>query len=473
MTCFKKIEAVFFSLLLSFLPFMLPVKAESTTGSITINNAIVDQTYSIYKILNLDSFDTTTGQFSYSVTSDWKDFFTGSNAGAAYMRADSEGNISLISSISALQLQTLASDALSYANTNGIAATASQKASSTSITFENLDLGYYLLSSSQGTLCSLDTTAPSVVIEEKNKAPVLTFEALEEDVWHASTTATIGQNASYRLCITAEPGAENYVVSLSLPTAMDFGSVSGVTLNGTALLAGTDYSVTNADNTYTFTFSQSFLNTISEESQIILNFSASLNANAVVGGRTGGNISSAWLSYGSSSAAVESDPINVATYTYQVSVVKTNPDNLVLNGAQFSLYEGNTLIYFVDEGNGQYRVADAQDSNTISTFSAGAITLNGLGNGSYSLSETSAPAGYNALSEPYDFTISSASLLATVDTNSDGTKTWVWGGVHVINQSGTEMPETGSTGLLICLIGGICLVIIGLIWRYRLHAAKA
>jgi len=161
---------------------------------------------------------------------------------------------------------------------------------------------------------------------------------------------------------------KNYVASLSLPAAMDFGSVSDVTLNGTALLAGTDYSVTNTDNTYTFTFSQSFLNTISEESQIILNFSASLNANAVVGGRTGGNISSAWLSYGSSSAAIESDPINVATYTYQVSVVKTNPDNLVLNGAQFSLFEGDTLIYFVDEGNGQYRVADAQDSNTISTF---------------------------------------------------------------------------------------------------------
>jgi hypothetical protein len=473
MTCFKKIQAVFFSLLLCFLPFMLPVKAQSDTGSITVNNAIADQTYSIYKILNLDSFDTTTGQFSYSVTSDWKDFFTGSSAGAAYMRADSNGNISLISSPTAAQLQTLASDALSYANTNNIAATASQKANDTNIAFENLQLGYYLLSSSQGTLCSLDTTAPSVVIEEKNKAPVLSFEALEDDVWHASTTATIGQNASYRFCITAEPGAKNYVVSLSLPAAMNFGSVSDAALNTTTLLAGTDYSVTNTENTYTFTFSQSLLDSISEESQITLNFSASLNANAVVGGRTGGNICSAWLSYGSSDDVIESDPVNVATYTYQVSVVKTNPDNLVLNGAQFSLYEGDTLIYFVDEGNGQYRVADAQDASTISAFSAGAITLNGLGNGSYSLSETAAPAGYNALSEPYDFTISSASLLATVDTNSDSTKTWVWGGVHVINQSGTEMPETGSSGLLICLIGGICLVIIGLIWRYRLHAQKA
>jgi uncharacterized surface anchored protein len=254
---------------------------------------------------------------------------------------------------------------------------------------------------------------------------------------------------------------------------MNFGSVSDAALNTTTLLAGTDYSVTNTENTYTFTFSQSLLDSISEESQITLNFSASLNANAVVGGRTGGNICSAWLSYGSSDDVIESDPVNVATYTYQVSVVKTNPDNLVLNGAQFSLYESNTLIYFVDEGNGQYRVADAQDASTISAFSAGAITLNGLGNGSYSLSETAAPAGYNALSEPYDFTISSASLLATVDTNSDSTKTWVWGGVHVINQSGTEMPETGSSGLLVCLIGGICLVIIGLIWRYRLHAQKA
>jgi len=68
---------------------MLPVQAQSDSGSITINNALADQTYTIYKILNLESYDTTSGQYSYSVPNDWKDFFTGSNAGASYMRADS------------------------------------------------------------------------------------------------------------------------------------------------------------------------------------------------------------------------------------------------------------------------------------------------------------------------------------------------------------------------------------------------
>lgn len=57
------------------------VKAEETgetqlaSGSITINNAVIGQTYSIYKILELESYDKVQGLYSYKPVDAWKDFF--------------------------------------------------------------------------------------------------------------------------------------------------------------------------------------------------------------------------------------------------------------------------------------------------------------------------------------------------------------------------------------------------------------
>lgn len=48
--------------------------ASTGDGKITINNAIAGQTYKIYKILELESYDATTGNYAYKATSDWKTF---------------------------------------------------------------------------------------------------------------------------------------------------------------------------------------------------------------------------------------------------------------------------------------------------------------------------------------------------------------------------------------------------------------
>ena len=40
-------------------------------GTITINNAVVGQTYTIYRILELESYNLTTKAYSYKATTDW------------------------------------------------------------------------------------------------------------------------------------------------------------------------------------------------------------------------------------------------------------------------------------------------------------------------------------------------------------------------------------------------------------------
>lgn len=77
MKLIKKIAAIMFAFMMVF-SLSTNVKAESgsqeakTKGTITISNAIKDQEYKIYKILDLESFNSTEGSeaYSYKLTND-------------------------------------------------------------------------------------------------------------------------------------------------------------------------------------------------------------------------------------------------------------------------------------------------------------------------------------------------------------------------------------------------------------------
>lgn len=50
--------------------------AADTNGSITIQNPVNGQTYDIYLMFELESYDTTANAYAYQITNDWKDFVT-------------------------------------------------------------------------------------------------------------------------------------------------------------------------------------------------------------------------------------------------------------------------------------------------------------------------------------------------------------------------------------------------------------
>ena len=87
MKLIKKIAAIMFAFMMV-VSMSCNVKADDTTtetgeGKITINNAIPGQTYKIYKILELESYDPTTGNYAYKVTPEWKSFVE--NEGKGYL----------------------------------------------------------------------------------------------------------------------------------------------------------------------------------------------------------------------------------------------------------------------------------------------------------------------------------------------------------------------------------------------------
>ena len=103
MKLIKKIAAIMFAFMMVF-SLSTNAKAESgvqgkQTGTITINKAIKDQEYKIYKILDLESFsydygaDPNEGAYSYKLTSDvWADFFK-TGDGAAYVNVDEQNYV--------------------------------------------------------------------------------------------------------------------------------------------------------------------------------------------------------------------------------------------------------------------------------------------------------------------------------------------------------------------------------------------
>ena len=92
--------------------------------------------------------------------------------------------------------------------------TISRTTAGNTVVFDNLNLGYYLVDTTLGTLCFLDTTAKEVMIAEKNEEPTVDKEVKEDSTgeFGSTNTAQIGDTVEFRTTIHAKKGAQSYVL---------------------------------------------------------------------------------------------------------------------------------------------------------------------------------------------------------------------------------------------------------------------
>ena len=453
----KTFKKLFAALLAAALVLAMAVPAfavtnTGTNGSITIDNAVDGETYTIYRMFKLDSYNG--DAYSYTVEPAWETFFS-TGAGKDYITLDGQGHPTWKAGVDSTDdsdtVAALAKAALTWAKVKGITGTA-ETATGDTVTFFNLDLGYYLVDSSMGALCGLNTTTPNVTITEKNEKPTIEKKVKNHNNdWVDENTAKIGDTVEYKVAINVKAGAQNYVVTDTMEKGLSFDSKTlTVTCNGATATLNSDYSLElNKNNTtFTLTFDDNYVAGKVGET-IVVTYTATLNENAVVAG----NKNSATLHYGNKQTVNK----ETTTYTYEFDLVKVDgTTNKLLDGAKFKLYDAKdsvTPIKVVPVAGG-YRVANGNEAGATETIAVtgGKVRISGLDKTTYWLEETKAPDGYNMLTErkPVDLTNGSNNTTLTSDTWSEADH-----GVAVENNAGTVLPSTGGMGTtLFYVIGG-------------------
>lgn len=484
----KRFICVLLALVMAF-AMAIPTFAEQegtlSEGSITINDAVPGQTYKVYRILDLESYNKDTGAYAYKANSAWSDWLKEQKA---YVEIDDQGYVTWFEDASAADFakaaQAHAADSNISADDTAPASAAEEGKTYSSVSFKNLKLGYYLVDTTLGTLCSLDTTNPNVVMKEKNEVPT-NEKKVEEDsngIYGPNNDADIGQTVNFKSTITAQAGAENYVFHDKMSVGLTFVSVTEITLKGENVNTNYYTIVTKKvedaeaeeeglddDCTFEVRFTKSFCDTLKAGEEIVISYSAILNENAVVAGE--GNINESKVSYGDSSNIKTTPPSGTKTYTWDVDIFKytmstdnndegaegdpATPTPIPLAGAKFTLSKnsnGTNPIKLIAQDANVYRVADDASAVTeITTDTSGEFAIKGLDSDTYYLTETKAPDGYNKLAAPIKVVISDDGKI-TVDNK-------VVNKVEVLNQTGPELPSTGGIGTTIFyIIGGILVV---------------
>ncbi|MDO4732894.1 MAG: SpaA isopeptide-forming pilin-related protein, partial [Bacillota bacterium] len=437
------------------------------------------QVYRVYRMFELESYNAESGAYAYKVSSNspWYSFVQG--VGSAYVSADAQGYITWTGEKTDKAYAAFASAALAFAKANSILPDSTvgpiAEGQSTAV-LQDVPLGYYLVDSSLGSLCILDTTNPDANIFEKNDGTDVGKEVKEDStaVFGERNDAELGELVEFKNTITAGAGAEKYVMHDKM-YGLTFKEVTGVTLNGkpvpTDAYTVRDQNLSH-DCTFEVIFSDSFCASLVENDEIIVYYTATVNSDAVI--RDEGNPNETWVSYGEfPTTSTEKDITRTYVWDFNIKKFTTYlcPDDNCfieefLADAAFyvfreysetisgQLYTGKEYAVFGVNGRFSHWTRVETEATNLVSDENGNIKVSGLDSGVYYLKETQAPDGYNILTEPVKIVIKSD---GTVTDNRD--EVLADNTIKIENKSGTILPSTGGAGTTLFYVLGGALVL--------------
>ncbi len=450
-----------------------------TTGSITITNALGGETYNAYQILYLESYDAEKKIYAYKANSAWEEWL---KTQTAYVSFNDQGYVTWVEGASAADFAKAAKGQLSDKTPGGSV----KPSENGSATISKLELGYYLVDSTVGALCELNTTKPNMEITDKNLKPTIKKEVQEDsdESWGDVNDADIGQTVNFKSTVSAKPGARKYVVHDKMDAALKFDGVTSIKVGDATLTEGADYTVVTTDLpdecTFHIAFTETYLNSITADTDIVINYTAKLTSSAVAGT---GYVNKTWLDYGDNQ---HTEPDTTTTYTWKLPIYKYHKDGetqKALAGAEFILYKGseeNRVYAQVTDGKLTGWTETKAEATKLVSDDAGRIEVEGLDADTYYLEETKAPGGYNKLAGPVKVVIShtvtdkGAHMTHTLKQGTTDIELEKVNEVEIENKSGTELPSTGGIGTTIFYVLGSILVIgaaVLLITKKRMSAA--
>lgn len=453
------------------------------TASITISNAAKGETYTIYKLFDATVTGTKGGSIAYTgdIPTGLTDYFT----------KDSVGNIS--EKAAARNESKEMSDGLRDALktwTVTATATASAESDGSTLTFKNLPYGYYVVTTTQGEqTITVDSTNPNAKIVDKNGTVPsdLSKTVNDDDVNFGDTvTYTVTFNTSnYDGNGTAAKKIMSYTIEDTLPDFLSNVTVTSIIVDndGSAETTNDRANVTDQFNNkkivldwYDETNSK-FL--YDNGATVTLTYTAVVTDKAKIDGNGNTNtVTVKWTDEnveGLQGNLTDSETI----YTYAIALKKVNDAGTPLAGATFELpfYVKETADTADDAYIYAGTTAGTGLTNQLTTPASGEITIKGVAPGDYSITEVTAPNGYNKLTAPVSVTAKKTSDTTTnttfyikdgepVQSNVGGATEVTYTNANlaatailVINKSGAELPSTGGMGTTIFYIAGTVLVL--------------
>ena len=205
-------------MLVMVLSLSVPVFAEESTGSVTVTNATIGETYTVYKIfdasIKLSDDGESAEAVSYSIQKS-NQFFSplfgadGTADNPFFTYRANTGSVEKNKGVNDSELITYLTKLVE--NGNYTPAIAPIVASTKTVKFDKLPYGYYLITSSLGTMVTINSNTPDVKVIDKNQEPVPDFDKqvqIGEDkdgnpIWGDSNSAGIGEQITYKISFTS------------------------------------------------------------------------------------------------------------------------------------------------------------------------------------------------------------------------------------------------------------------------------
>ena len=403
----------------------------SITITLPTDNAGTNEeiTYTVYKVFDATS-DGTTSAISYKIDATNGELSAAMTA--AGFAVDGADNVSGPASLDADAIAAIAA----YAKDS--IGTFKAKPSDGTLQITGLEYGYYYITTTTGSVVTVDSTNPNAEVNDKNTIPgkpdkkITGASSYDEDGQKA--LAQVGTDVKYTVTIKKVAGATNYVFHDVMDSRLSYNN--DVKVTPADVVKSTE---TAEGDTITVTFDNDKLAALEDNTDITITYSAKITAEALSEDPAK---NTATLDYGEGHTT---DKDETEVYTAKFTVTKQDDQKKPLAGAGFVVKNADNKYYKLD--NGVVTWVDSIDNATEYTSDAeGKVTaFTGLANGTYTLVEKTVPAGYNKAADS-TFTIAEHDYTAT---NLEQAKT-------VENKSGTELPSTGGMGTtLFYIVGGL------------------
>lgn len=414
--------------------------AAAETGSITITNAIAGETYKIYKVFDL-TYKGSNVSYTFTKTESntaLYDALCATDSPFTFTESTTAGkfNVTVAAGTSgetiATFLKTVESKLTLVDTLTGSASTKK----------EGLDYGYYFVTSSVGSVVTINSTTPDASITDKNTVPSIEKKQSADGATYATDNldANIGDTIYYQIEITDGVGTDKEIaITDTMSNGITFNTSSITVKYDNSDVDSANYKVTNSTSTgFTLTLTADYVKTLDNTKPVVVTYTGTVNANAAI--NSDNNTNSATMSY---SAQTLNKTVKLSTYDV---VLKKSDGANPLAGAKFKLYDAATdgnEINLAKDSTGYYVSTSANEE--IDAGDGSGVNIRGLKPGTYYFEETVTPDGYNPLTERKSITITTGQTASAELT--------------VINNAGTTLPSTGGVGTTIFyVLGGLMFV---------------